>query len=175
MIIIPVSGKAEHGKDSFARFLCNEITSSGKTCLIFHYADLLKFICKQYMGWNGEKDQAGRTLLQFVGTDEVRAINNNFWVDYAIEFAKVFQHRWDYMIIPDTRYPNEIDSWKKVPGFDVRPVRVVRPDYVSSLTYEQLHHISETALDTYPFRLRVVAADLDELRQAAHWFASEVL
>ena len=50
------------------------------------------------------------------------------------------------MLIPDCRFPNEIDKLKAA-GFNSTHVRVNRPGFVSPLTDEQQKHISETALD----------------------------
>ena len=71
--IICISGKAQHGKDTTATILSAALEDRGNKVLTFHYADLLKYLCRQYFNWNGEKDEAGRTLLQHVGTDVVRA------------------------------------------------------------------------------------------------------
>lgn len=144
--IILISGKAQHGKDTTAAMLRSALRDSGKTSMIFHYADLLKFICKQYFGWDGKKDEKGRTMLQYVGTDVVRARDESFWVDYATRLLSVFDGRWDYVIIPDTRFKNEIECMRKA-GFDTVHVRVSRPGFNGALSGEQKMHPSETAID----------------------------
>ena len=146
MKVICISGRAGHGKDTAALLLKGFLVQNGRRVLVTHYADLLKYICRQYFGWNGEKDIAGRQLLQTVGTDTIREKNPDFWVDFIIEILRFFPDEWDYVIIPDTRFPNEIDRLK-AEEFDVLHVNVYRPDYVSFLTQEQQKHPSETALD----------------------------
>lgn len=146
--IICISGKAQHGKDTTATILSSALENRGNKVLIFHYADLLKYLCRQYFDWNGEKDEAGRTLLQHVGTDVVRAKEPNFWVDFAVKCFKLFEDEWDYVLIPDCRFPNEIVHIKA--NFDCTHLSVFRPNFKSPLSEEQQKHISETALDHYP-------------------------
>lgn len=148
--IILISGKARHGKDTFAKFLKEGLENKGERVLICHYGDLLKFIAKAYLGWNGEKDEEGRKLLQQVGTGLIREKEPNFWVDFVIKMFRYFGDRYDYILIPDTRFPNEVEKMREAFGDRVFHFRVVRPDFISELTPEQLKHPSETALDNYP-------------------------
>ena len=68
MQVIVISGKAQHGKDTTAGFLKDALEADGYPVLIAHYGDLVKYVCKMYLGWNGEKDEYGRSLLQYAGT-----------------------------------------------------------------------------------------------------------
>ena len=149
MKVICISGKAGSGKDTFANFLKMEIKERNKSVLITHYADLLKYICKQFFGWNGEKDEAGRTLLQQVGTNRIRAVSPDYWADFLVNFLGMFKDEWDYVLIPDCRFPNEVELFRHY-GFDTTLVRVER-DAPSTLTEAQRNHPSETALDDYGF------------------------
>lgn len=163
--VITISGKARHGKDTSAQILKSFLENAGKKVLIIHYADYLKFICKQYFGWNGEKDLAGRTLLQLVGTEKVRAKEPDFWVSIVDKFMNVFQDDYDYFIIPDTRFPNEIEFLKKA-GWIVMTIKVIRPDFDNGLTEKQRNHPSETALDDYEFDYIMSATDIYQLGNA---------
>ena len=147
---ILLSGKARHGKDTSAEIVKENLEDRGYKVLITHYADLLKFICKNFFGWNGEKDEAGRTLLQQVGTNCIREQNPDYWVDFIANLIKMFPNSYDYIIVPDTRFPNEITRIRDA-GFLATHVRVIRPDFENQLTEEQKNHPSETALnDTAP-------------------------
>lgn len=150
MKVICISGKAGHGKDTAASLLKTALEDDGKTVLITHYADLLKYICAAYFGWDGQKDEKGRGILQYVGTDVVRRKAPDFWVRFISNFLTLFDGEWDYVLIPDCRFPNEIDRLK-ADGFDVTSVRIRRPHYDNGLTEEQLGHPSETSLDDYTF------------------------
>lgn len=147
MKLILISGKAQHGKDSTANILSKELKANGKHVLIAHFGDLVKYVCKQFFDWNGEKDNYGRSLLQRVGTDEVRKQYPNFWVDFIKNILTVFND-WDYVLIPDCRFPNEVEMFN---NFDKIAIRINRTNYISELTEEQQNHPSETSLDNYQF------------------------
>ena len=146
MKIICISGRAQHGKDTTAGFLAEALEQNGSRVLITHYADLLKYICKTFFAWNGEKDDAGRTLLQHVGTDIVRKRDPDYWVNFMISALGMAHDLWDYVIIPDCRFPNEIEALRRA-GFNVKHIKVVRTGFFSPLSAEQQNHPSETALD----------------------------
>lgn len=159
-----IGGKARNGKDTTARILCEELQAKGKRVLIAHYADLLKYMCKTFFGWNGEKDDVGRTLLQRVGTDVVRKKSPNYWVDYIVGVVSLFPDEWDYVIVADTRFPNELERIEKK-GYDYTYVKVDRQNFVSPLTEEQQNHPSEIALDgVVPNYVIRNGGTLDDLR-----------
>lgn len=162
--LILITGKAQHGKDTAAQTLKFAIEADGKKVLITHYADLLKYICKTFFGWNGEKDEAGRTLLQRVGTDVIRKQAPDFWARFIKTILSFFPNEWDYVIIPDCRFPNEIMFFDSV---EPTTIKVVRPNFKSSLTAEQQQHPSETALDNCNFLIDhfVVAETVGELEE----------
>lgn len=155
MKIICISGKAGSGKDTVAGIMEKRLEEQGKRVLVTHNADLLKYICISFFGWNGEKDEHGRSLLQQVGTGAVRSRNPDYWVDFLIDMFAMFGDNWDYVLIPDCRFPNEIDKLIKT-GFDVTSVLIMRPDLHSSLTAEQRSHVSETSMDGYSFNIGIL-------------------
>jgi hypothetical protein len=164
MKIILLSGHAQHGKDTSANFLKEIIEKDGKKVLITHYADLLKFLCKNMFEWNGIKDEQGRHILQYVGTDVIRKQNPDYWVGFISEFLKLFPKEWDYVLIPDCRFPNEVLKMIN-DGWDVFSIRVNRVDFESDLTMEQKSHISETALDNFKFDYYIdTISNLDYLK-----------
>ena len=132
MKVITISGKAQNGKDTTAGLLKAALEADGYKVLITHYADLLKYICKQFFGWDGQKDDAGRHILQYVGTDIIRQKRPDYWVGFVTSILELF--------------PNEIDYLKEA-GLDTVNLRVVRKNFKSPLTPEQQAHPSETALD----------------------------
>lgn len=146
MRVICISGKARHGKDTSACILKEILEEKGNKVLIAHYGDLVKYICKTFFDWDGEKNVNGRSLLQRIGTDVIRKQQPDYWVSFISDILKFFDGEWDYVIIPDSRFPNEID-YLKGHGFNVVHMRVIRQNFVSPLTEEQQNHPSETALD----------------------------
>ena len=168
MKVICISGKAGHGKDTVAELLADELKANGKSVMVTHYADLLKYVCKTFFGWDGVKDEKGRELLQYVGTDKVRAVSPDYWANFVVSILSFFGNSWDYVLIPDTRFPNEYEIYRAF-GMDAMLVRVVRPGYVSALTEEQRQHPSETALDHYPTDVFFVNdGELQDLRRQSN-------
>lgn len=146
--IILISGKARNGKTTTAKLLKTKLEAKGNKVLIAAYGDLVKFVCEKYFGTTKEKNEHNRTIWQRVGTDIVREQNPNYWVDFVIDMISMFEDKWDYVIIDDNRFPNELERWI---GWDTITLRVNRLNFQSPLTLEQQSHISETALDNYEF------------------------
>lgn len=149
MKIICIAGKARHGKDTVAGIMKNHLEASGHSVLITHFADLLKYICEKFFNWDGKKNEYGRTLLQYIGTNVVRENNPNFWVDFIKTVLTFSPDNWDYVLIPDCRFPNEINCFKD--EYPTYSIKVVRPNFDSGLEPHQINHPSETALDDFRF------------------------
>lgn len=174
--IVCISGHAQNGKDTTAKYMKEYHEALDERVLICHYGDLVKYVCEKFFGWDNEKNDAGRTLLQRVGTDVVRAQQPDYWVKFIVDMLKFFPDEWDYVLIPDARFPNEIDALYDA-GFDVTHVRVVRDDpyWVSPLSEEQQHHPSETALDDYGYDYILYNRyDLDALMRGTYQLASAI-
>lgn len=146
MKVIVISGKAQHGKDTTAGFMKDILEQNGKRVLITHYGDLVKYVCTKFFNWDGVKDDKGRTLLQFVGTDIIRTQKPDYWVDFVCDMIEMFDGQWDYVLIPDCRFPNEVMKCRER-KFDTIHIRVIRPNFDNGLTEEQKKHPSEVALD----------------------------
>ena len=168
MKIILISGKAQHGKTSTADILEKHMKQAGKKVIQINYADYVKFVCAKYYGWDGRKDERGRHILQYVGTDIFRARDTNFWVDTVIRFARAVQADYDFMLIGDWRFPNEYTRWVETGITDICRVRVYRPGFDNGLTPEQNNHPSEIALDTFPMEYRLTAVDLTGLEMECY-------
>jgi hypothetical protein len=151
MKIILLSAKAQNGKDSTANILKKYFGIAGKKSIILHYGDYLKFLCSKYFDWNGEKDEQGRTVLQKFGTEKVRNTVPDFWVRNVAQFIDVFQNDYDYFIIADCRFLNEVEYMKKSFPCCVTTIRIERLNFDNGLTEEQKNHPSETALDDFVF------------------------
>ena len=153
--IILISGKAQHGKDTFADMLSTQFANDGKKVIVAHYADYLKHLCRSYFGWDGSKDLKGRALLQRIGTEVVRAIDPDFWTDVLVHTMRVLEDEFDVAIIPDCRFPNEV-MIPKCEFANAIHIRIVRPNFDNGLTEEQKNHPSEIALDDYKPDIAIV-------------------
>ena len=150
--VILISGKAENGKSETAKVLKRNLEDIGFRVAIIPYAAYLKLSAKLIYGWDGNKDEAGRKLLQKWGTDIVREKDPDFWARTVVDLTIKAFDVLDYVIVDDVRFPNEISCWDNViwppRPFTVK-VRVSRPGFENHLTPEQRNHVSETALDNY--------------------------
>jgi hypothetical protein len=149
MKVLCISAKAQHGKDTAASIIKDYLEAKGKKVLITHYADLVKFVCTNFFNWDGQKDEKGRTLLQYVGTDVISSQQPTYWVDFIISILKFFEKEWDYVLIPDCRYP--VEAARMIETFDTKVLRVERPNFDNGLTLKQKWHPSEISMDDYNF------------------------
>lgn len=177
-IILLISGKAESGKDSFADAFIEEVDSQNKKCLKIKYGDFVKMIASTYYNWNGEKDECGRQLLQKLGTDLGRKNNPLVWINCVKEIVKALQTEYDFVLISDCRFPNELD-WSDTPFFTFT-IKINRRNeddtpYINHLTEEQKLHPSETALDNYKFNYEVYNKSLNDINAAAIAILDDIL
>ena len=172
---IILSGKSGSGKDMTAQFMKEELAKHGQKALVIHYADAVKWFSRDFLDWDGKKDEVGRTLLQMVGTDIVRAKHPNFWVGIVVGLIQAFEpyKDFDVAIIPDARFPNEVDisleNLKNCVSVRIERKNADGTEWINpTLTEDQRNHPSETSLDVFAFDY-VVHNDegLDMLRESA--------
>ncbi len=149
MKIVLLAGQAEHGKTESSKILTEYFKEQGKQCITFSFGSPLKDFCGKYRGWNGEKDSAGRTILQREG-EFARIHNPDTWVNIILELIKAYGSLYDYVFIDDFRYPNEyfrfVDEWMYP-----YTIKVVRENFENRLNEGQRNHHSETSLSDFPF------------------------
>lgn len=88
-----------------------------------------------------EDYMTGRDILQVFGTDIMRSIHSDIWLDACLN--KIKQEQPKLAIITDVRFPNELKGVQKEGGKVIRLLRAPFSD--------QDEHESETALDNYHF------------------------
>lgn len=160
--VILLAGKAESGKTLAANIIKEELESLGKTALIMSFADYLKFICKSYYKWDGKKNEEGRTLLQRLGTDVVRKKNPDFWAKTVFDFITTFDGEFDYFILDDTRFENEIDIFQNYDPFCYTSIRIERLNHENSLSFSQRMHPSEVGLDNRRLDVKLSSSSGEE-------------
>lgn len=140
-----ISGFARSGKDTLADIMMKKL--NGKSIKIA-MADYLKYMATKYYGWDGKKDEKGRSILQWLGTDRIREELNldTFHVRRVCEDIKIIEDMYDYIFIPDVRFKNEMYyTMAKFPE-QTTSIRVHRLGFESPLTEEQKQHRSEIGL-----------------------------
>lgn len=137
--IIALSGRKQSGKTVCSDFLQQLLLSNGYSDVpIYNFADPLKEdICMNMFGLTYEqcygsddsknelidaywdnKQLTARDLMQLIGTDLFRKLNNNIWVNALINRIKKNNHQM--VIVSDCRFPNEIEAIKNNNGLVFR-------------------------------------------------------
>ena len=133
MKIIGICGWATSGKDTVADFVEQQLDGVLRYSMATPVKEQAKF-----MGWDGKKDGPGRQLLIDVGMAG-RRYDRDCWLKQAERHRYVWQHRYNYMVIPDIRFENEAD-WVTQNGILIRVYRE---------GVQQIDHQSEKELDDY--------------------------
>ncbi|MFC0903684.1 hypothetical protein ACFHWD_03145 [Clostridium sp. MT-14] len=150
--VILISGKAENGKSYAANQLKKLLESYDQKTVIMFFSKYIKMYLKDYFGWDGvTKDQWARDKFQELGTEKIRHKLGMplFHVHRVTEDIKILSDYFDYFIVDDARFLNEIAYTEAQFPHKTVTIRVTRPNYKSSLTIEQQQHESETDLDDY--------------------------
>lgn len=138
--ILAFSGRKQSGKSTGAQYIESIINSHSLpiSYRIYSFADPLKQdICMNILGltyeqcygsdedkntmtnlvWDGEQLTA-RRAMEVIGTDIFRKLSHNVWVDATI--SKIKRDGLDLAIIPDCRFPNEVDTILNDDGYVIR-------------------------------------------------------
>ena len=129
------------GKSTVAKALAEALYGE-----IISLASPIKEIAYQ-MGWDGNKDEKGRRLLQTLGTECGRnCIGKDVWVNKWLE--KALASDKDVVICDDLRFQTEYEFFKFYT--DCRFVHIVRPSQSSTLKdlwRRYFAHESERGID----------------------------
>lgn len=151
--IIAFAGRKQSGKTTSAEFVANLFWQQ-RDAKIYNFADPLKTLCIEILGlqhnqcygsdedknqlvncyWE-DKQLTAREVLQIVGTDMFRKMQNHVWSNATIR--QILREQPDMAIIADCRFPNEVDAIKRVGGI---VIKLTRNPHNSD-------HASEIALD----------------------------
>lgn len=141
--IFILSGKAKSGKNLIANFI--EEYYHDKKCIQLSYAYYLKQYLKKITAWDGNDETKPRDLLQSLGIDLVKKINNELLIRRVMEDIKIYSYFYDVIIVTDARLKEEILIPKQL--FNCITIRINGKD--NDLTDKQKSHITETDLDNY--------------------------
>lgn len=154
-MIIAFAGRKQSGKTSACEFVSNVfVNTMRKIVCVYNFADPLKELCQNILGltyeqcygtdtqknemvncyWDGRQLSA-RDVMQIVGTDMFRKMQQNVWADATIR--KIKDEALPLSLIADCRFPNEVEAIKNAGGLIIK---LNRNPYDST-------HSSETALD----------------------------
>lgn len=125
MRIVLICGQKRAGKDTFADGAITELERLGRPATRVGHADLLKDMCRPLEPFFGPAKEDVRLLWQGVG-NLVRRLRPGLWAAAAAKKAA----EWGdgYVFVPDLRFPDELEMWRRLFGQDnVTLVRVERP------------------------------------------------
>lgn len=195
-MIILLSGKKKHGKDSAAGFLSEYFKGDQYSVNTFSFALSLKKAAAEifqvplyYFTSQEYKEQVlpdwnitPREILQKLGSEVGRNINKDVWVLNVIKKIEEFEsnvtcgydeHITPVSIVTDCRFSNEIElirnRFKDIEK--VVAIRIIRTNFKDTSEYS--NHISETALDEYKdFDYYIQASNLTDLQQECYKVAT---
>ena len=175
--VVGVCGKKRHGKDTIADALVSDLeyrklslADPLKEMLLelnpiiglgrnkngaWAYGDpIVEVYLKdvvEALGWEATKDKypESRRLLQVLGTDIIRAMDPDYWIDLLVDkMTRTWTgfeendngvDRWPMFVVPDVRYPNEAE---RIQGMGGMVIKVLRPGMA-----DDDKHVSETSID----------------------------
>ena len=147
-LVVLVSGKAGVGKSTFAHGLADYLSKRYDKLKVgtFPFAQRLKHLAGQ-MGWNGEKNESGRALLQGLG-QVGRAYDPDIWVRATINgyIENSRDYPLDVVFVDDWRFPNEVEFIKRSPLYEIVKVRILCPEREILAGTKLALEISENAL-----------------------------
>jgi len=112
--IFAMTGELTAGKSTLARTMQLLLTPFWNV-QILSFARDVKRIAHSF-GWDGQKDDKGRKLLQLIGTEVGRAYMPDLWIRYLLLEGSVSLNKDDkyknIIIIDDLRFDNEA-QWLK--------------------------------------------------------------
>ena len=154
-VAVLIAGRSGTGKSTAAGAMYGSLIDNHFSVQVAHFATALKNTAYEVFGWDGEKDEKGRTLLQQLGNIG-RQYDPNIWVDkLVLEYQR---HSTDFLIIDDWRFPNEKTRIMEIPGVKVLTVRIEAPKYeryVGTLQYNDVSEVSlSDSFSNYDYTIR---------------------
>ncbi len=149
-LIFCIGGKAGSGKSLFGNYLRKELLKRNYKVVVSPYTKYLKQYIREITGKTVNNKNKPRALLQQLSSKVIKDKlgYKNFFIDRQIEDVSIYKYFFDVIIIPDVRFPDEIDALKK--RFEnVISIGIKRNNYNNGLTAEEKKDITETSLDNY--------------------------
>lgn len=124
---------------------------------------------KEYWGMD-DKDPE---ILQFWGTNFRRTLcDKDYWVKLTINKAYHIANvnSPEYILIPDTRFKNEVDALRLNGGYYIKIVRTTKSGKQYIAEDRDPNHASEAELEDYPADAKLVAIDVPALKEQVDEF-----
>jgi hypothetical protein len=152
MKIILISGKANSGKTKLGEFILKYAKIKNINAIQTEYSKYLKLYAKEIIGYDGSRENKPRKFLQDLGTYIREDLNMpHFFTKRMLEDFKIYEKFVDIVVISDVRLKEEIEDLKNSQYNDIITIRVNNKNLFYNLTEEEKTHITETALENYPY------------------------
>jgi hypothetical protein len=118
-------------------------------------------------------DLTARRIMQTLGTEWGRSLDENLWVDLAMAEANALRAKGIPVVIDDMRFQNEYEAVIRDGGYHIEVRREAAIDaYYAAAA---VPHVSEGALATFPFDAIIYNDDgLEYLRGAVNALAQNI-
>lgn len=141
--IIGIAGPLGSGKTTMAKIFEEKLKVITNEILYIPFARKVKEFAYQ-LGWDGNKDEKGRKLLQLIGTECGRqCIGEDIWTNFWR--ADVIEKKAKYVITDDVRFENEVRVIKE---FEHRLIKIKGRNEVE---VTEITHASELGLEDSHF------------------------
>lgn len=145
-VVVLVSGKAGAGKTTVRDKLYDKLLylSDNMEIMKYSFANPLKFMAQAFIGWDKQKDERGRRLLQKLGQDG-REYDEHIWCKHLLNQLDKSKEPFppSFIFIDDWRFRNEVQFFQSNPMLDVVTIRVFGR---GGLEGENANDVSETEL-----------------------------
>lgn len=169
MKLYVIGGKAKSGKNTFGKFIREELKEYGYKPCVMHLTEPLYSYAENYFEWNEHSHEKPREFLQKMGVEIIKEKlgKKTFLLDRLSEDIEILSEFFDTFIIADARLKQEFDYFKKKYN-DVITIKLDRENYESGLSASEKAHITEKDLDDYnDFDYFVINEGLVELKKDA--------
>lgn len=149
-LIFCVCGKAGSGKSLVGKYIYNEYQKKNYKVIISPYTKYLKLYIKDITGKRVTDKNKPRGLLQELSSKLIKEELkfNDFFINRQLEDISFYRYFFDVIIIPDVRFPREIEILKE--NFEnVVAIGIKRLHYDNGLSNKEKNDITEISLDNY--------------------------
>lgn len=174
MKIFVIGGRAKSGKNTFGRYLRDELKKYGYKPCVMRITEPLYSYAKNYFEWDENNDEKPREFLQKMGIEIIRDKlgKKSFLLDRLNEDIEILSNFFDTFIITDARLEKEFRYFKEKYDNAVT-IKLERSNYDDMLSEDERRHVTETEIDKLDdFNYIINNKSLDEMKKNVSYIVS---
>ena len=150
ILIFCICGKAGSGKTFVGKYIHKKYSQKKYKVIISPYTKYLKQYIKEITGKSVTEKNKPRRLLQQLSSELIKGElgYKDIFINRQLEDISIYKYFFDIIIIPDVRFPKEIEVLKEHYN-NVITIEVKRSNYDNGLTNIEKNDTTETSLDNY--------------------------